>query len=198
MLLYANCSQVAHALYEKLGYRDVLEFPRAIRWVPVHRYDLPAGWRWRPAARRDRNPIENLYSAIARRRCGFIREGMDWWPGPRGWFVLERKEELVAFAKLEKQGRILACEDAATRPGPTRALLLRCLESEASGAWLMLGTTLHHELRSLPRVRRYSIAHGSYSVLMGQSLHEFARPSKIRHELGADDSNFLIGATDSY
>ena len=198
MLFYANRSQIAHALYEKLGYHDVLEFPRAIRRVPTHRDVLPEGWRWRTAARRDRTSIEHLFASIARRRYGFIRKGADWWPGPRGWFVLERRGELVAFARLEKEGRVVACQDAATRPGTTRALLLRCLESEASGSWLMLGTTLVHELRSVPGLREYAISRGSYSVLMGQSLEEPMRPSTIVHELGTDTPDFLIGASDSY
>lgn len=198
MLHYANRSQVAHALYEKLGYCDVLEFPRAIRLVPTLRYDLPTGWVWRPSAGGDRSPIESLYSSIARLRYGFIREATDWWPGPEGWFVLEHQGKLVAFAKLEKQGRVLACEDAASRPGPSRALLLRCLESEASEEWLMLGTTLLRELRSVLARRKYSISRGSYSVLMARSLGESVRSPRIAHELGADDPDFLVGSMDSY
>lgn len=198
MLLFTNRYQVAHALYEKVGYRDVLEFPRAIRRVPTGRNALPAGWRWRTASRRDRGPIEALYSSIARRRFGFTREGTNWWTGPREWFVLERRGELEAFAKLERQGQILVCQDAAMRPGPARTLLFRCLESEAAGAWMMVGTTLLRELRSVPGLRSYAISRGSYGVLMGLSLQESARPSTITHELGADDPDFLVGTSDSF
>jgi GNAT superfamily N-acetyltransferase len=206
VLLYTGRSIVAHALYESLGYRDVLLFPRAVRWVPKHKRTLPRGWRWRRATLDDRQAIEELRKDLGRARLGFTREGVEWWPGPEkwfasgpeSWFVLERDRSICAYANLRTEGQLRACHEGMARTTLARRYLLSSLESEASGGWLLLGSPLIYELRQAPGIRAYILAQGSHSVLMAKSLDGFLRPSDLAHELGTDRPDFLIGVADSF
>ena len=206
MLLYTGRSIVAHTLYESLGYRDVLEFPRAVRLAPRTRRALPRGYRWRRAAPADRRPIEELRAELGRARCGFTRSGVAWWPGPRpwfapsahGWFVLEREGGIVGYASLRSEGRVLACDEGMGRSAPARSLVLRSLESEASGRWLMLGSSTVDEFRNAPGFHDYTLDRSSYGVLMARSLAGPVRRSDLAQELGTDRPGFLIGTADAF
>ena len=206
MLLYTGRSILAHALYESLGYRDVLDFPRAVRPVPRTKRPLPAGWRWRRATHHDRRPIEELRADLGRARCGFTRQGVEWWPGPRRWFgpalqewfVLERHRHVVGYANLRTEGQVRACHEGMARTEQARGLLLRALESQASGGWLLLGSPVLDELRRAQGMHAYTPEEGSYGVLMAKSLGGSLSRSALVHELGTDCPGFLIGTADAY
>jgi hypothetical protein len=76
--------------------------------------------------------------------------------------------------------------------------LLRSLEAEASGRWLVLGSPVIYELRKAPGIHAYRLEEGSYSVLMAKSLEGPLRQPDLVHELGTDRPGFLIGTADSY
>ena len=205
MLLYTGRSIVAHALYEGLGYRDVLDFPRAVRWVPNRERSLPRGWTWRNATRDDWHAIKEMRAYLGRGRSGFTREGVEWGPGPGKWFapddmwsVLECDRSIVAYASVRTEGQLRACHEGMACTEKARHLLLRSLESEARGRWLLLGSPLIYELRAAPGIRAYSLAPGSHSVLMAKSLDGPRSPSDLAHELGSDHPSFLIGVADSF
>jgi hypothetical protein len=198
MLLYTGRSIVAHGLYESLGYHDVLEFPIAARLVPPGKRALPRGWRWRRARQEDRHPIEELRAVLSEGRCGFSRVGVDWWSGPQGWFVLERDGNIVGYASLKTEGKLRACHEGMARTAMAQALLLRSLETEASGGWLLLGSPLLYELRGTPGIRAYRRERGSYTVLMAKSLNGPHIPFDLAHELGTDRPGFLIGVADFF
>ena len=198
MFLYTGRSMVAHALYEGLGFRDVLEFPRAARLVPEVRPELPRGWRWRTALRSDRAAVRRLHEELAKDRCGFTRHGVNWWSGSGHWWVLEQEGTIEGYANLRTEGRVLACHEGMARASGARTLLLRALESTASGKWLLLGGPLLHELRTAPQVRSYAVEPGSYRVLMARPLIDFDRSTDLAHELGADRPDFLNGIADSF
>ena len=205
ILLYTGRSIVAHALYESLGYHDVLEFPRAVRPVPKARRALPREWCWRRATRGDRRTIEGLRADLGRTRFGFTRQGVDWWPtrqwfapGPPEWFVLERDGRVVGYAGVTTEGQVRVCQEGMARTELARNLLLRSLESEASGRWLMIGSALIHELRKTPGIRAYTLEEGSYTVLMAKSLDGPFHQSDLIHELGSDRPDFLIGPADAF
>jgi len=205
-LLYTGRSIVAHSLYESLDYHDVLDFPSAVRLVPRAKLALPPGWLWRRAQRDDRRTIEGLRARWGRSRCGFTREGSEWcsgpppWfaPGPQGWLVLKHGGSVVGYAGLSTEGRVRACREGMAEPGLARSLLLRCLESEASGKWLLLDSPLVHELRTAPGTHAYTAVEGSHSVLMAKALDAHLGGSDLVRELGTDRPDFLFGMADTY
>jgi hypothetical protein len=84
------------------------------------------------------------------------------------------------------------------RTAMAQALLLRSLETEASGGWLLLGSPLLYELRGTPGIRAYRRERGSYTVLMAKSLNGPHIPFDLAHELGTDRPGFLIGVADFF
>ena len=206
ILLYTGRSIVAHGLYESLGYHDVLEFPRSVRLVPKRNRTLPRGWGWRKTIRDDRRPIEALRADRGRSRYGFSRKGVDWWPGPRqwfapgahAWFVLERDRTVIGYASLTTDGQVRACHEGLARTEPARSVLLRALEAESSGRWLLLGSPLVDEFRKTPGLGAYTPESGSFGVLMAKSLDGPLRRSDLVHELGTDRPGFLIGTADAF
>jgi len=206
VFLYTGRSIVAHRLYESLGYHDVYDFPKAVRWVPVARRGLPRGWRWRRATIDDRQSIVGLRAELGRARFGFTREGVDWWPGAGrwfaperdSWFVLEQGRNVVAYAGLRAEGELRACNEAMARTLAARHYLLRSLESEAPRAWLLLGAPVLAELRGVSGLRAYRRAPSSYSVLMARSLDRPLRSHELIHELGTDRPGFLMGVADAF
>ena len=206
VLLYTGRSIVAHSLYEGLGYHDVLDFPRAARLAPKTLRPLPRGWRWRRAVPDDRRSIEELRTEMGRTRFGFTREGVDWWPvppqwfaaGPLDWFVLEHDRSIVGYAGFTTEGQVRVSNEGMARTDAARSFLSRSLEREASGSWLVIGSSLFHELRDVPGMRAYSVVKGSYSVLMARSLEGRPSRSGLIHELGTDRPDFLIGVADAF
>ena len=197
-LLFTGRSSFAHSLYEKLGYRDVFEFPRAVREVTAAEARLPTRWGWRRAAPTDRRDIERIHGVRFENALGFTRRGVDWWPGAPGWFVLERNGRLRAYAKLEAQGSVKACHEAIGRDVAARRALLSSLEREVAGRWLLLGTGPLREFEGLPRARSYSQSVSSYGVLMAKALGGSPSRSTINHILGTDGRAFAFGSQDAF
>ena len=112
--------------------------------------------------------------------------------------MLERDEGIVGYASLRSEGRVLACDEGMGRSERARSLLLRSLESEGSGRWLMLGSSMIDELRNAPGIHDYTIERSSYGVLMARSLAGPVRRSDLAHELGTDRPGFLIGTADAF
>jgi len=197
-ILYTGRSIIAHALYEKLGYCDIFDFPRGTRLISRTAAGPALPWRWRPARASDRARVEKLHARSVRGRYGFTRRGLDWRWGPRGYFVLEDDRRLRGYAKLERQGSVYGSFEAAAESRTARRILLRAMEHQVAGRWLVLGGNVLRE--SLPVMGRttYDISESSHSVLMAASLAGKMRPTAISHELGADDPRFAIGDQDFF
>ena len=112
--------------------------------------------------------------------------------------MLERDGSVVGYASMKTEGQVRACHEGMARTELARCFLLRSLESEASGRWLVLGSPLIHELRKAPGIHAYTPEEGSYSVLMAKSLDGPLRQSDLVHELGTDRPGFLNGTADSF
>ena len=204
MLLYTGRTGGAHRLYESLGYRDVLEFPRAARAVPTNAPAPSGHWQWRPARSVDRRAILQVHRTSVAGSCGFTREGIDWLPrefGKRrggGWYVLLRSGRLVGYALLQQQGEVQNCGEAATLQLDAVGPLIRGCEFSARGRWLMFGAHPFRAWRRHLLARGYRESRGSYGVLMAASLLANTRPDAVRHAIGADSRSFACGSMDAF
>lgn len=197
-LLYTGRSIVAHSLYEGLGYSDIFDFPRGTRLIPRNARGLPSPWRWRRARTSDRSSIEKLHARVVRGRYGFIREGHDWRWVPREYFALEEGPRLRGYARMERQGNVYACFEAAADSLPARRTLLRAMEHQVAGRWLVLGGTVLRESLPVMDQAHYDLSESSHDVLMATSLTGRMSTTALSHELGADDPRFAIGNQDFF
>lgn len=165
-LLYTGRSMVAHDLYESLGYRDVMDFPRAVRLIPHDASPPRRGWLWRKGRRSDRQAIEELHTRYAQGKFGFTRAGHHWWPGTTSNFVLEWNGSIRGYANLTKRGKVWTCFEGFACSGTERAALLKGLESETAGKWLLLGAGVLRDLRPFFGWNAFRFSKGSYEVLM--------------------------------
>ncbi len=204
MLLYTGRTGGAHRLYESLGYRDVLDFPRAARAVPTDAIAPSGQWKWRPARSVDRRAILQVHQASVAGSYGFTREGVDWLPGEfgerrgGGGYVLLRSGRLVGYAILEQDGEVRYCGEAVTQQLDAVGPLIRGCEFTARGRWLMFGARPFRTWRRHLRARGYRESRGSYGVLMAASLMAITRPDAVCHAIGADSRGFLCGARDVF
>lgn len=197
-LLYTRRSIVAHSLYEEMGYRDLTEFPRATRLIPARTPALVRPWRWRPAKARDRSAIEQLHARSVDGRYGFTRTGGHWRWEPRDHFVLEEGRRLRGYAKLERQEGVYGCFEATAGPAKARRKLLKGLEHQASGHWLVLSENALREAAPVMGRTPYAVSESSHFVLMGASLRARMGAKELAHELGTDDPDFAIGDQDFF
>ena len=197
-LLFTGRAIVAHSLYETMGYHDLFDFPRGTRLIPARAPGLARPWRWRPARETDREPIPVLHACAIRGSYGFTRLGFPWRWEPKDHFVLEEGSRLRGYAKLERHGSVYDCFEAVAGSLPTRRRLLRALEHQVAGSWLVLGGNVLREF--VPAMGRtpYTISESSHDVLMAASLSEKMSSRALRHELGADSPHFAIGRQDFF
>lgn len=196
--LYTGRSNVAHTLYEHLGYRDVLEFPRAVRHIPARARRLPAGWVWRKARATDRQVVEHIHALRTRNALGFTRRGFDWWSGPSGWFLVERDGRPRGYGQVEVQGKIKGCHEAIGLDRAARRVVLSALEGHAAGSWLLLGSASMRELGTERARARYTLSPGSYGVLMAAPLKTPTDAQNLGHLLGVDSPTFAHGSQDAF
>ncbi len=204
ILLYTGRTGGAHGLYEGLGYRDVLEFPRAAK-APTKNASPPAApWRWRRALPTDRWAILGVHEAFVAGSYGFTREGIDWLArdfgqrGGGGWHVLLRSSRLVGYALLHQEGEVQNCVEAATLQKSAIGPLIQGCEFSARGKWLMFGSGPFRQYRSRLLAQGYRESRGSYGVLMAAPLTDEVGPTQILHEVGSDSASFACGFVDAF
>jgi hypothetical protein len=199
-LLYTGRSNVAHRLYEALGYVDVRAFPRAIRAVPatVGRPGRP--WRWRSARRSDRRAIEALHRAGTADLYGFAPRPKGWWTNEPGWWVLERAGRAAGYARLEASGSGgLACTEAVAESPEAFRRLREGAERSARGRFLVLGSGSlgfwdARELEDLGYVRGSE----SFGVLMARTLPRARPADEVRAALGTDARVYAAFGSDGF
>jgi len=203
-LLYTRRSGGAHRLYESLGYRDVLDFPWATRAVPRGRTRLPRGYLWRPARPSDQRAIILLHRASVADSPGFTRRGVRWWPvtsgdSPHdGWGVLRRDGRTVGYARVGTAYAIRNCWEAVAEGPATADALVKAIELETRGTWLVFVGSPTRAFRSILRSSGYRESPTSHNALMGLSLRPSVVPEQVRSALGADSPSFACADCDDF
>ena len=202
VLLWTGHSNMAHNLYESIGYRDVYTPMLAMKWCG-QRKSGPRGYDLRPLRAGDERAIEDLHLAATKGRLGFtprpkgilnalLKLGM----AKRGMFrVVTRRREPVGYAQVIKEKDWARSDEVVLAPGarPEEAVLR--LESECAGRWLILLGTFVRDSAPVLRRRGYSFTSGLYSGMLACGLRDNGR---ALDELGTDDRSFTCHFLDYF
>ncbi|MCI4351361.1 MAG: GNAT family N-acetyltransferase [Thermoplasmata archaeon] len=179
-LLWTRRSWGAHRLYEKLGYRDLYTPPTALRRLRGRTVPRrPAGYTVTVARRRDARLLETLLRDSTRERIGLVPRAPGsfrfrfafGWRNPKDHRILRRHGRPVGYFHATSSSVHVGVNEAALRSADDLPVLLDCMERQAAGRWLTIGsTTLVQDATALLRERGYTFQSGSHGTLMVRSL----------------------------
>jgi GNAT superfamily N-acetyltransferase len=202
-LLWTGHSNMAHNLYNSVGYLDLYTPPLAMRRIRGQ-LSKPNGYELRKIKRGDSGVIEGLHAAATLARLGFTPRAthiLDWifklgFVKQESLRLILQEGEPVGYLELQKNQGWVQSEELLLRDPSAADDVVTLLESEADGGWLVLrGTSVRDHLGTLRR-RRYSFSDYSYFGLLGLSL-EGGGPDSLK-ALGTADSRFTCQLLDYF
>ena len=183
-LLWTGRGQVAHHLYESLGYSDVYTPEIAILHCP-RKAPKPKGYELRKIKGADIGLIERLHTEATKGRLGFT-------PRHPGLVSLLLKlrfisrdsirlivtgDEPIGYAFIRRSLGQPSVEELITIDKQEPWDVLSLFESEASGGWLIIrNTAVRDNLKTL-QARHYSITYLSYYSLLAAELPRRNHPT---------------------
>jgi GNAT superfamily N-acetyltransferase len=177
VLLMTGHSNMAHNLYNSMGYFDLYTPPLAMR-RSRGRTTRPKGYELRKVRSGDSRVIESLHADATRGRLGFTPRAahiLDWvfrlgFVKQESLRLILREGEPLGYLELQKNPGWVQSDELVLRDPAAAEDVESLIESEADGGWVALrGTSVRDHFGALRR-RRYSITDYSYYGLLGLSL----------------------------
>jgi GNAT superfamily N-acetyltransferase len=206
MLLWTGRALVAHSFYERLGFRDVWQWPHGIRQVPEHQ-DPPAGYTLRAPEMKELGSLEELREDVAKGRLGFVQRHKGYLTRSvklgesplSDIMALFKGKNSVGYALLRSSylGTFTCGEMVASTP-ENRAALVQALESRTAGNWLSLNSSPHEMWAPLLSGRGYQVSTDSWGVLMALPLTKELTVDQMRNQLGTNEPGFISQAMDTF
>ena len=202
-LLWTGRGQVAHNLYEKLGYVDVYTPELAVGRTSKNPV-TSNGYRMRKARSTDFGLIEKLHTEGTKGRPGFtprpakvielaIRLGF---AGLDTLRIITKNRRPVGYAQVERILGWPRLEELLLLPEAEPEAVLSLLEAEAHGGWYALRNTAVREHLDLLRRRGYSTSNLAYYSLLAKPLDR--ENHDMTKELGATSRRFTCQAFDYF
>lgn len=176
-LLWTGRNQVAHGLYESLGYSDVYT-PEIAVLQCGQKATKPKGYELRKLRKVDTGFIEKLHAKATDGRLGFtprhpglasslLRLGFI---SSDSFRLIVHDHEPVGYALIQRSLGWPRVEELATLDETEPGDVLSLFESEASGGWLVIrNTTVRDNLETL-KARYYGITDLAYYSLLAKAL----------------------------
>jgi hypothetical protein len=177
VLLMTGHSNMAHNLYNSMGYFDLYTPPLAMR-RSRGRTTRPKGYELRKVRSGDSRVIESLHADATRGRLGFTPRAahiLDWvfrlgFVKQESLRLILREGEPLGYLELQKNPGWVQSDELVLRDPAAAEDVASLIESEADGGWVALRGTSVRDHRGALRRRRYSITDYSYYGLLGLSL----------------------------
>ncbi len=202
-LLWTSRGQVAHRLYEALGYVDVYTPDLAIVYC-ARKGTKPRGYDLKKPRSDHVGLIEKLHAKATKGRPGFTPRHLGLvqsllklkFINLDSFRLITHDHEPVGYALIQKSLGWPRVEELVTldktRPEETISLL----ESEALGGWLAIRNTAVRDYIETLRERRYGISHLAYYSLLALALD--GHPSDMSKALGTTSRSFTCQAIDYF
>jgi GNAT superfamily N-acetyltransferase len=207
-LLWTGRNNVAHHLYESLGYIDIYTPELAMAKCTRKPKKLSKQYSLVKATNNDAKTIERLHSNATKNRLGFTPRA----PGlldvlfKLGWFkpelfhlILHDDKITGYYLEFQKSRRwtgtseiIVAADDKAENEQVTPLL-----ETEAGNGWLILGNTFVRDNYDALKSRGYRLASFAYTTLMALPL-DGTKPSNAARLLGVKNPRFVCHRLDAF
>jgi GNAT superfamily N-acetyltransferase len=208
-LLWTGRNNVAHHLYESLGYIDVytpeLAMVKCIRKLktPSKQYSLVK------ARNKDAKTIEHIHSNATKNRLGFTPRApglMDvlftlGWFRPELFHLILHDDKLIGYYLEFQKSRgwtgsseiVVAADDKAEIEQ-----VIPLLEREAGNGWLILGNTFVRDNHDALKSGGYKIASFAYTTLMAKPLDGTKPTKNVAKLLGVEDPRFVCHRLDGF
>jgi GNAT superfamily N-acetyltransferase len=204
--LWTNPSWYAHSLYERLGYRNLYQYPWAVRGVGSYRRPSSHGGSIRPARSADLDSIDRFHNDRMRERWGFgargegylrffASQGLD--PG-KELLVARHAGRLVGYARYDLNLRRMICGELLGTSLGVRLQLIGEVERRALGAPVAFQQSVIPDSPSAFRGARYARADRGWWVLMGRPLDREVSETEARELFGTDSSRFACYSGDRF
>lgn len=207
LLLGTGRHLVAHALYQKLGFKDLWSSGRAIRKIPAG-MEVPKRYRMRPMGDADALHLERLREEMGRGCYGFVHRQPPHVKRCVGIGRVESSQVLVitptggqlpvAYGILRRSDQGFICWEAVASLPEHRSPLVQALESRAAGRWLLIGTSPEIVWREVLEARGYHFIPDSYGTWMALNLKREMPVSEMREVLRAGTPRFVMQDLDSF
>lgn len=205
--LWTNRSWGAHALYEKLGYRDVYFPPYALRATSPTRRDASRPRGLRRGRRADLADIDRLHAVFGEDRLGFYRrpEGLSETEArlgnlkPRENLLVYRSgRRLRGYAHLDRNPYRAVCGELVAASERVRRELVHEVERAAGRVPLVFQNTVVTDGGRAFAPPRFARSSTSWYGLMGCRPGKAWSPSEAVRAFGCRDPRFVCLAGDRF
>ena len=202
-LLWTGRGQVAHGLYNSMGYADVYTPELAIRKCDGQ-HPMPRSYELKKARADDSDLIERLHRAATRGRIGFT-------PRPGGivrsllklgflriesFRLILRDGKPVGYGLFQKSPGWSKLDEVTVLAGEDPEEIISLFESESKGCWLALRNTFVRDSIQALRKRHYSFTNFAYYGLLGLQFLD-SRPD-VSKMLGVSSRSFTCQQLDYF
>jgi GNAT superfamily N-acetyltransferase len=207
-LLWTGRNNVAHHLYESLGYVDIytpelamVKCNRKLK-TPSKQYSLVK------ATNKDAKTIERMHSNATKNRLGFTPRVPSLlnvlfklgWFRPELFHLILHDDKIIGYYLEFQKARgwigsseiIVAADDEAENEQ-----VIPLLEREAGNGWLILGNTFVRDNYDALKKRGYTTATFAYTTLMAKHLNG-TKPKNVARLLGAKNPRFVCHRLDGF
>lgn len=202
-LLWTGRGNVAHSLYESLGYQDVYA-PELATLREENRNHGPQRYSLKSVEEGDARSLEMLHQRATVGRLGFtprasgiIRSSihLGFLMKDSLWAIFDGGRQ-VGYAHLWKNPTWCGLDELVLDSGTPVERVLPFLEATARGGWFVIRNTVVRDAMPLLRRRGYHFLPHAYATLMVLGLE---RPSKnIAEELGTASPRFTCQHLDYF
>ncbi|MFZ1022518.1 MAG: GNAT family N-acetyltransferase [Thermoplasmata archaeon] len=205
--LWTNRTWGAHALYEKLGYRDVYSSPWVVHAGETSRGSAPRSRELRRARPADLAGIDRLHDRVATGRLGFCRRPagfsrtavLSGWIDPaKNLIVAGANRELLGYAHLDRSPQRVVCGELVASSTAVQRSLVGEVQRTARGLPFAFQHTVVTDAPELFHDSGYSKAPRSWYGLMGNALGREWAPQDAIRQFATDDRRFLCLAGDRF
>lgn len=201
-LLWTGRGQVAHSLYEDLGYQDV--YAPDLATFRVEKRGNSGPYTLKDVEESDLDALEELHRRATAGRLGFT-------PRPRGivrsllhigflakesLHVVFYAGRMVGYAQLQRSSAWCSLNELVLEPETPVERVLPTLEATAKGGWFAIRNTVVRDALPLLRRRGYSYSPFAYYSLLALPLEKPS--SDIAEELGTADRRFACQHLDYF
>jgi len=202
VLLWTGRGQVAHALYESLGYVDVYTPDLAMKRCGA--VAAPRGLKLRSVGASDVRVIEELHQKSTTGRPGFaprpkrivetvLKLGFR---SPSEFKLVLSGEEAVGYAIFHRGPASPSISELVIKEGVPASDVLALFESASRGGWLAIRNTVVREHREALRARGYEFSSFNYYSLLATSLDR--RRKATQATLGSTSMSFTCQQLDYF
>jgi GNAT superfamily N-acetyltransferase len=205
-LLWTGKSNMAHELYVKLGYRDIYEPHRVLRFVTRPARSPARGLRVRSAVSGDADLLDRLHRQANRGRLGFAQRAPHSFRTrfrlgiiePTAIVLAEREGHPVGYATLFVQPGWAWSHEVGLLDPSDRPAFLAKIEARIAPRWLQLGADWLIETDEFRLPSGYYRGGSSYAVLMACPLTPRLRRPDLARWLNPSPAAFACQHLDRF